>query len=127
MPTTMHLPQARMQVRTASGLDVVAGLWLIAAPFIFNYSVNGGSTTNDIIVGIVVLVLAATQAAGENYRMSWPSWVNVLLGIWLIIAPFALSYPSGSAAMWNDIVLGIVVGILALVSALSVPSETIES
>jgi hypothetical protein len=35
------------------------------------------------------------------------TWINLILGIWLIIAPFAIGYSSSGAATWNDIVLGI--------------------
>jgi len=123
MATTMQMPHSGTAVRTSGGLDILAGIWLIIAPFLLNYSARGGSVANDVIVGIVVLVLAGVQISGENYRTSWPSWINVLLGLWLIAAPFLLGYPSGSAAMWNDIILGIVVGALSLTSALSAGEE----
>jgi hypothetical protein len=119
MATTMHMSHQDTAVRTSGGLDILAGIWLIIAPFMLNYSANGGSVSNDVTVGIVVLVLAGIQISGENYRTGWPSWINALLGVWLIAAPFVLGYPSGSAAMWNDVILGIVVGILSLTGALS--------
>lgn len=120
---TTTLQQAT-QIRVVSGLDVVAGLWLMLAPFIFDYSANGGSIANDMIVGAAVLLLAGYEMFGENYRLSAPSWVNVLLGIWLIATPFVLNFASGSAAMWNDIVLGVIVGCTALFNALSTPEES---
>jgi len=42
------------------------------------------------------------------------------LGIWLIIAPFVLSYSGVAAAMWNDIIVGIIVAVLAAWAALVV-------
>ena len=122
MATTMDMPQA-VQVRTFSGVDIVAGIWLIAAPFMFNYAANGGSTTNDVTVGIVALILAGIQMSGENYRTSWPSWIMGIMGVWLVIAPFAMGFPSGSAAMWSDVVLGILLAVLGTVTALTVASE----
>jgi hypothetical protein len=47
----------------------------------------------------------------------WPSTINVIAGIWLIIAPFVLLYGSMRARA-NDIVLGIVIGIFVLIRAL---------
>lgn len=47
---------------------------------------------------------------------SWISVLNVLAGIWLIIAPFVLLY-GNSTALVNDIVLGIVIAVFALVRA----------
>lgn len=121
--TTTYIEQRATQVRTASGVDVLAGLWLVIAPFALNYSANGGSLTNDVVIGVAVLILAGVQMVGDNYRISIPSWINVALGAWLVATPFVLDFPSGSAAMWNDIILGAVVGISALAGALLVPTE----
>ena len=125
MATSIHIQQVR-QVRALNEFDMFAGLWLICAPFIWNYSANGGSVATDIIVGFAVLVLASIQMLSGNNRASWPSWINAVLGVWLFAAPFVLSYPTGSAALWNDIILGIIIGISALISALTVqPSDQI--
>jgi hypothetical protein len=48
----------------------------------------------------------------------WISSVNVLAGIWLIIAPFVLLYEHGTARI-NDIVVGIVIAVFALVRSLA--------
>src|SRR5690242_217754 len=39
--------------------------------------------------------------------------LNVLAGIWLVISPFVLGY-TGADAMWNPIVFGAIVGVLAV-------------
>ncbi len=36
-------------------------------------------------------------------------WVCVLAGAWLIIAPFVLGYSTNALALWNDIILGLIV------------------
>lgn len=41
----------------------------------------------------------------------WQNWVNVILGIWLIIAPFIFNFDV--AARWNSVIVGIVVAVLA--------------
>jgi hypothetical protein len=40
--------------------------------------------------------------------------INVALGIWLIISPFVLGFEAHQAAKWNDIAVGIAVGLVAL-------------
>jgi len=45
--------------------------------------------------------------------MMWPHWVNILAGIWLILAPFLLGYRSVMAARWNDMVIGVIVVVCA--------------
>lgn len=46
------------------------------------------------------------------------AWVNVVLGVWLIVAPYVLSYSTTSTALWNDIIIGVLVAIVALIGAL---------
>lgn len=41
-------------------------------------------------------------------------WLFVLAGIWLIIAPFVLNYSETTAALWNDIVAGIIIAVVAI-------------
>ncbi|MGH8101046.1 MAG: SPW repeat protein [Chthoniobacterales bacterium] len=43
------------------------------------------------------------------------AWINVLLGIWVIISPFVLGFALLPRAMWNNVVAGIIVAVLALV------------
>lgn len=46
-------------------------------------------------------------------RRHLPSLLNVVTGVWLIIAPFALGYAAYAAARNNDIWVGIIVAVLA--------------
>jgi hypothetical protein len=51
--------------------------------------------------------------------MTWASWIDFILGIWLIIAPFALGFRmmSGRAAT-EDVIFGILIAALSLWTAL---------
>lgn len=46
----------------------------------------------------------------------WLSWVAFLGGLWLIISPFILGYSATNAAMNNDVIVGVIVGVLALIT-----------
>lgn len=106
---------------TVSGLNVLVGLWLIVAPWVLNYRNTGDGFNgywNDVVIGIAIAVLALARTAAPR-SFEGLSWVNIALGIWLIIAPFVLAYNIGTdapAARWNDIACGIVVLVLASVS-----------
>jgi SPW repeat len=50
------------------------------------------------------------QASESNGGAS--SWVNIILGIWILVSPFVLAL-SLSKVRWNNVATGIVVGILA--------------
>ena len=53
----------------------------------------------------------------RNVRVFGASGINILCGIWLIIAPFILAYTNLQIAMWNDVIVGILVALIALIRA----------
>jgi len=44
----------------------------------------------------------------------WEEWINLIIGIWLIIAPFAIGFTTNPGAMWSHIIVGVLVGSDAL-------------
>lgn len=101
----------------ASSLNIIAGIWLIISPFVLLYS-SGTARINDIVLGIVIGVFALIRALSPGNPTVGLSWLNVLWGVWLIIASFVLGYTS-PVARTNEIILGIIVLILALWSGIS--------
>lgn len=100
------------QTAGASWLTILAAIWLIIAPFVLGY-LNATARTNDLWLGIIVGVLAVIRLVTHA---AWAGWLNVIAGIWLIIAPFVLRYP-GTTELWNDVILGILVAAFALWSS----------
>lgn len=96
-------------VRSIAGVNFLLGIWLAISPWILNYS-SGAATWNQFAFGIAVIVFSAIRYLAP--RASWASWLNGLSGIWMIIAPFILSY-SRSVSYWNEIIVGIVLAVLA--------------
>ena len=105
--------QAYNQSRIASWINVIVGIWLIITPYIYGYA---GTTvgTSSILIGIVVGVLSLVRAFSSLRGTFWLSWVNVIAGAWLIISPFVLGVTDSNAVFANEIIFGIVVGIVAL-------------
>jgi hypothetical protein len=100
-------------------LLVVSGLWLIVAPFALNYPTGSPGVWNDVILGAVVAIVAL---ANSGIRAGWLSWVNFLLGVWLIVAPFVLTYHSVAGA-WNDVLTGVLVCLFAAWASASITDE----
>ncbi len=46
------------------------------------------------------------------------AWVMVLVGIWLVIAPFVLQYAETTKAMVSDVLAGAAIAIASLMLAL---------
>ncbi len=120
MANVMNTNQSN--ARTASGINLLAGLWLILAPFVLGYAAVTNAEYNDVVLGIVVGILAIIGLAMTDE--TWSRWVNIIAGIWLVIAPFVLGYAGTTmAAVWNDIVLGIIVVALAAWGVSNVPQQ----
>ncbi len=103
-PTTMlHVPD---------GLLLLAGLWLIVAPLALGYSDSVVEALwNGVVVGVVLTVLALVRVVTPTVTANL-AWVIMLLGGWLVVAPFVLGYSQGAgalAATWNDAIVGVVV------------------
>jgi hypothetical protein len=103
-----------------SGINVLAGLWLVLAPWFLGYSRVDAALWNDVLVGAAVLILAIIRVVAPG-RLVGVSRANVVLGVWLLLAPFVLRYGRGfvleNVAAWNDIVLGVIVMTSAWLSA----------
>lgn len=40
---------------------------------------------------------------------TWQDWVTALLGVWVIAQPWVLGYQDDTAAMWANVVAGLLV------------------
>lgn len=55
--------------------------------------------------------------------MSYVPWINFILGLWLIISPFLLGYSDVRPAMWNQIIVGILVLIFSSTLGASITGQ----
>ena len=108
------------QVKVLSGINLVLGAWLIIAPFVLGFT-NMVALWDSIIVGAIVLILAWIRVANP-VSGSGVSWVNAVLGVWLIIAPFILGFSGMAGATWDNIIVGAAVVIFGAWSALTTPT-----
>ena len=108
------------QITTASGMDVLAAMWLFLSPFALRFyaTATGAATANNVVLGIVIGILAAIRLISGNPSTVWLSWVNVVLGIWVLISPWCLRFSHSHAATTNNVIMGIAVILLASWSAL---------
>lgn len=114
----------RGQVVLASGINLILGLWLIAAPFVLTFTAHRGSEWNNIIVGAIVAVLAAIRLWG-GVGTGWLSWVNVVLGLWLIVSPWIFGNSNVSAILWDDIIIGAIIVVFGAWSAMAARSRAV--
>ena len=110
-------------IKTLSWLVVLVGAWEVLAPFVLGYTMATGALWDAIILGIGLIIFAGWAAlSNEISTIRGLNWINVILGVWLILAPFIIGYTSFAAALWNDIIVGIVAVVLAGWAAIEAPS-----
>ncbi len=93
---------------------LVFGVWLFVSPFWMAGYASTGSVAawNSYVLG--VLVFGFGWAALATARR-WEEWVQLVLGVWLVIAPFVLAFWGNEhGAAWNQIVLGVLIGLDAI-------------
>jgi hypothetical protein len=100
----------RAWTRFEDWANVVLGAYLFFVPFFV--AANAASAWNAYIVGILILCVALYALAQPDSKGA--EWTNVVLGAWMIIAPFVLGSASLAGAMATN---AYVVGVLAIVFA----------
>jgi hypothetical protein len=90
--------------------NLLLAVWLFVSPWLLNYSQEQLPAWNSFAVAIIVGVFAI--AAMLKFA-KWEEWVNIAVGVWLIISPWLLGYAATVAATQNHVVIGALVIILA--------------
>ncbi len=88
-------------------VSAALGLWLMAAPAVFETS--GVAADSDHLVGALAITTAVIAMA-EVVRAG--RFLNVLFGVWLIVAPWLFSGASAGARV-NDVITGVAVILLS--------------
>jgi SPW repeat len=94
--------------------NLVLGIWLAVSPWILLYAGQTAPAWNAHIVGVVIAVMAGAALLAFQ---RWEEWVNAALAAWLILSPWILGYSGLQTVVWNQAVVGLLVGALALWSA----------
>lgn len=104
-----------MGSREARYVNIVLGIWLFISAFVWHHS--RPLFMVSWITGIVIALVALTSIGAPRTR-----FVNLILGIWLIISAFAFPHYS-TGTVWNNVIVGIVVGWVALVGPVSTATQ----
>ncbi|MGE5116326.1 MAG: SPW repeat protein [Betaproteobacteria bacterium] len=93
-------------------INLLLGIWLFFSPWILGfYSSMPAQSWNFFAIGVAFFVFAL---AAVNMRSLWEEWVNLVLGIWMIISPWVLRYSGNASARDDAVIVGIVVAVLSI-------------
>lgn len=102
----------RDEVMGASGMNVVVGVWLMLSPLLLGYRAEG-AFWNGLLTGALITVVALLRVS-RGVRDTWLSWINLALGVWVFAHGLILA--SATAASVNEMVTGVLVVMLAILS-----------
>ncbi len=108
------------QSRFATALVALAGLWLMAAPFVLGYANADGmrARSDDLLFGAAILIVSGYRLLRAPHA-TWMSVVTGIMGFWVFLSPFYIGYHTIAAASWNDNIVGIFVMIVSAWAALA--------
>ncbi|HEY3021648.1 MAG TPA: SPW repeat protein [Solirubrobacteraceae bacterium] len=115
MESRLEIAEWPEVVIVASGLNALAGLWLLLAPYVLP---GVAPAWNEIVCGAVVFVLALARVTFA-WRVSALSYVNAAMGTALILTGFWSS--TTAAGVVSDVLVGLAIALLALLSASARP------
>ena len=90
--------------------NLVLGSWIFISPWVLDYA---GTTAawNAYVMGIGIVVFALIAAYMPK---AWEEVINTLLGMWLVVSPFALGFSAMTTIALHTVVAGILVTAFAV-------------
>ncbi len=90
---------------------VLLGVWLVLSPVFGIGAMGDVAAFNSYLTGTAVAIFAGVALFRPQL---WEEYINLSLGFWLIIAPFVLNFSNQAGPMWNQIIVGLLIGGTAL-------------
>jgi hypothetical protein len=101
--TNNHVPT----IRTASTINLLAGIWLFVSPWVY-LAYRNPDSWNSWIVGAMIVILAAIRL-GNPLGARGVSVLNMLLGIWTFASPWIYGYTGYTGRFINSLCVGVIV------------------
>jgi hypothetical protein len=92
-------------------INLLLGIALLISPFFMGFA-TGVPMTNAVLAGVIIAALAI--AALVSFAQ-WEEWLNLILGLWVLVSPWVLGFTGIAVAFQTHVVIGLAVAILAAV------------
>jgi len=89
--------------------NLILGVILFFSPWMFSFY-SGAQSQNAYLFGIVI---AALSIAALTAFAVWEEWLNLIVGLWVIVSPWVLGFSAAQHAMTVHVLIGILVAVLA--------------
>lgn len=112
-PPHRHEPKSVQGAKTASGINMLLGVWLVVLPFLFAYTNVAAATWNSIVIGLIVIAAGWVRMINLEDMFNI-GWVNLIAGLWLLASPWAFGFYHFTAPLWNTLTVGVIIIVVAL-------------
>jgi hypothetical protein len=92
-------------------VNALLGAWLVLSPWVLGFSGITVAVTSTMALGVL---LVASSVGAMRLPAAWEEWLDVGLGIALLLAPSLLGFDAVRPALVNALVTGGAVTALAL-------------
>ncbi|MBY0557746.1 MAG: SPW repeat protein [Burkholderiaceae bacterium] len=92
-------------------LILLLGLWFLVSPWVFSYPIPSVQAGTALISGAVMAILAVFDLYKTYF---WAVVLNLLVGVWVAVSPWLLKIADNRELMWNSLLVGSAVVVLAL-------------
>jgi hypothetical protein len=108
--------------------NAILAVWFFISPWVLNFGAGApaaanGAAQNGLLVtvqaaawnawilGVIVFLVAVSAISRMDF---WQEYVNIVLSIWIFIAPWVLGFVMLSGAAWDHWVVGVLVFLFSI-------------
>jgi hypothetical protein len=92
-------------------VNLALGLWFLVSPWVLRFHDLGVMSLDFYAAGAA---LAALAVLGLRRRTLWGEWLTLVLGLWMIGAPWMLRFASNGPAVPDSVGTGAAAALLAV-------------
>ena len=87
--------------------SLLLGAWMFISPWVMLYPVDvPNATWNAYVIGAAIVIFSAIAVYMPKI---WEEGVNIVLGIWLLLSPWALGFAGYRDITVNSVIVGLLV------------------
>lgn len=109
--------------------NLVLAIWLFISPWVLQFgsgtavpapgaggaggpiAATSNAAWNAWVLGVIVFLVALSAIGRMEF---WQEWINLLLGIWIFVAPWVLGFLHLTNASWDHWVVGALIFLVSI-------------
>ena len=108
--------------------NAVLAVWLFISPWVLQFGAGAPAATGDAttaglsgsvhaaawnawVLGVIVFLVAMSAISRMDF---WQEYVNIVLSIWIFIAPWVLGFALLSGAAWDHWIVGVLIFLFSI-------------